>query len=240
MKEKDFSEPKLESFLDEKIKQLKLVLDVITATKPSIKDSPIPGTVYTFPIVIPYDRFLPVKSHEATNLLIELSNNHIIQNLETLRDEVSFDFSLSITNNRKLLDNLKEKVTKRYDEILNNEKLKNIRPLDKISLSGKNITFNDGSSTIFVGKSSCQLPFAKNEHCFARVMITRHPVGEFVDWSDIYKEITGDEPDSIEDIKKNQKMVRDTMDRLNNRIKATFNTDDELLSWENRSIKRNY
>ena len=40
--------------------------------------------------------------------------------------------------------------------------------------------------------------------------------------------------------KKDQKSVRDTMNRLNNRIKEVIGTDDALLSWKNKSICRNF
>lgn len=107
----------------------------------------------------------------------------------------------------------------------------------KISLAEKIIIFDETKPAILINEKVCPLPPAKNEDYFAKAMF-RRPVGEFVDWSIIHQEITG-KSESIGD-KTDQRMVRDTMDRLNNRIQELLNTDDELFSWENKSIKRNY
>ena len=64
------------------------------------------------------------------------------------------------------------------------------------------------------------------------------PVGEFVDWSIIHQEMTG-VAEGVGD-EKDKKAVRDTMDRLNKRVQEVIGTDDELLGWENKSIRRNY
>ena len=107
----------------------------------------------------------------------------------------------------------------------------------KISLTGTGVQFDDTKPAILVGARACPLPPAKNEEYLARAMFSR-PVGEFVDWSIIHQEMTG--VAEVVGDEKDKKAVRDTMDRLNKRVQEVIGTDDELLGWENKSIRRNY
>lgn len=115
---------------------------------------------------------------------------------------------------------------------LKNQKEKGV----KISLAQKIIKFDEAKPAILIDKKICPLPPAKNEDYFSKAMFSR-PIGEFVDWSTIYQEMTGTE--TIPD-KNKERSVRDTMDRLNERIQEVISTGDQLFSWENRSIRRNY
>lgn len=108
----------------------------------------------------------------------------------------------------------------------------------KNTLKDKTIEFDEALPAILVNGKPCALPPAKNEACLSRVMFGRR-IGEFVDWSVIYNEMTGIDKDVIGD-ENNKKSVRDTMSRLNKRVREIIGTDDELLSWGNKSIKRNY
>jgi hypothetical protein len=116
-------------------------------------------------------------------------------------------------------------------------------PIDKpvkTTLHGKPIEFDETRPAILVDGKRYQLPPAQNEDYLARVMF-RHRVGEFVDWSMIYSEMTGADPQETDiENPKNMKMVRDTMNRLNGRLQELLNTEDDLLAWKNKSICRNY
>ncbi len=118
----------------------------------------------------------------------------------------------------------------KYVEIDNGRKI-------ALSLKDRKVEFDDAKPAIVVDGKSCPLPPAKNEDYLARALF-RRPVGEYVDWSTIYGENTGSK-EVIGD-KNDMKSVRDTMNRLNKRIKEIIGTKDDLLSWENKSIKRNY
>jgi hypothetical protein len=107
----------------------------------------------------------------------------------------------------------------------------------KISLVGKRVWFDDAKSTIFINTTACPLPPAKSEDYLARAMFNR-PVAEPVDWSIIHQEMTGNS--EVIGSKIDQKSLRDTMGRLNERIKEVVCTDDRLLSWKNKSICRNF
>ncbi len=119
----------------------------------------------------------------------------------------------------------------------------NKKPSKKISLKGKDIKFDEAKPAIIIDHKSYPLPPAKNEDFLCRVMFSR-PIGEFVDWSIIYREITGIGKEKQDDNEigndKNKKTTRDTMDRLNKRFQEILNTEDQILSWENKSIKRNF
>jgi|GEM_PF-3217778 hypothetical protein len=107
----------------------------------------------------------------------------------------------------------------------------------KNELAEKTITFNDESARILIGEIPLQLPPFQNEHCLCRVIFKRK-IHEPVDWSLVYKEMTGD----IEEIadKKKMRAVQDAMYALNNRVKKEANTDDSLFSWEGKSMARNF
>ena len=107
----------------------------------------------------------------------------------------------------------------------------------KIELAKQIVVFNDDETNLEIGKQKCALPPFKNEHYFCRAMFQYKPQ-ESVDWSQVYKAMAGDE-EVIGD-KSNMRTVQDTMYALNTRIKKVINTDDNLFTWENRSIKRNF
>ena len=110
-------------------------------------------------------------------------------------------------------------------------------------LKGKAVEFDETGPSIIISSKACPLPPAKNEEYLAKVMFVRR-LGEYVDWSIIYREMSGFDSGmkSDEEIgsKENEKSVRDTMDRLNKRIMDFVPTSDELFSWKNKSICRNY
>ncbi len=107
----------------------------------------------------------------------------------------------------------------------------------KTFLKDKVIEFDESQPAISIDGKICALPPAKNEEYLAKVMF-RRKAGEFVDWSIIYKEMTG--TGEVIGDENDKKSVRDTMNRLNKRVQEIMWTDDKLLSLENKSIKRNY
>ena len=116
------------------------------------------------------------------------------------------------------------------------ETSKSVKQKGAISLKGRKVSYDESKSTIFVDNKACPLPPAKNEDYLARAMFKRL-IDEPVDWSIIYEEMSGDEAKNSEI---NRKSVRDTMDRLNKRVKKIIGTNDELLTWENKTLKRKF
>jgi len=113
-------------------------------------------------------------------------------------------------------------------------------PMKKIGLISQKISFDDTKPSIIIGDKECGLPPYKNEHYFCRA-IFQYPAKEFVDWSIIFESM-----DKVlnsvttKDSRRDKRMVQDTMYAINKRIKEIINTDDELFSWKEKSITRNY
>lgn len=138
-------------------------------------------------------------------------------------------------NIKKLGSEDEERLLTEKQSLKDNNKSNNAEK--QISLKTASVTFNDEKSSIETDSRICSLPPFQNEHFFCRAMF-KHKIDEPIDWSLIYQEMTGSE-ESIGD-NKNKRTVQDTMYAINNRIKADFNTSDNLFSWKNKSIKRNF
>lgn len=110
-----------------------------------------------------------------------------------------------------------------------------------VELVSKEIHFNDEEAKIVIGEEDCQLPPFKNEHFFCRAMY-EFPAKEFIDWSIIYEKYEGikSKDKSPNDPTKDKRAIQDTMYALNKRIKRVINTSDNLFTWQEKSIKRNY
>ncbi|MCX6155337.1 MAG: hypothetical protein NT007_14380 [Candidatus Kapabacteria bacterium] len=119
--------------------------------------------------------------------------------------------------------------------------------MPKVKLSSVAIKYDDNAAVLYIGDQKCQLPPFKNEHyknehylCRALFESNKH---EMVDWDVVYEKITGyyeayyGKP---ADIRNNWHMVYDTMKNINKRIKEAINTDDDLFTWQEKTIKRNY
>lgn len=106
-----------------------------------------------------------------------------------------------------------------------------------ISIKEKKVEFDEVTSTITINGKKCPLPPATNIDYLARAMFSRE-VGEPVDWSIIYREMTGSQ--AVIGSKTNKKSVEDTVLRLNQKIQNIFGTEDKLISCKNKSIIRNY
>jgi len=106
-----------------------------------------------------------------------------------------------------------------------------------ISLADASVGFDNALASIFINKIKCSLPAFLNEHLFCRVMFA-HRVGESVDWSVVHNEMTG-KTDGVGG-ESDMRALRDTMYHVNTRIKEMAHTGDDLFSWKNKAIKRNF
>lgn len=114
----------------------------------------------------------------------------------------------------------------------------NRKKFQDVAEQNLNSKFLDKKSILQIGKQIISLPPQKNEHCFCRVMFG-HPINEPVDWSEIYEEMTGDSVfKEKEKSKIKWRMVYDTADAVNNRVKKYF--DSPLFRWEEKTIRRLY
>lgn len=113
----------------------------------------------------------------------------------------------------------------------------------KIKLASQTIEFNDDEATIKIGKQNVALPPYKNEHYFCQAVFEYKPK-EPISWDIIFDKMTGHSTISggkkPEPIRENWQKVNDTMKRINNRIKEVVNTNDDLFSWSEKMVIRNY
>jgi hypothetical protein len=114
--------------------------------------------------------------------------------------------------------------------------LKGIGEKAKDALNDKKVDFDDNGATIKIGDKSVSLPPYKNEHFLCRA-IFEHKKGEPVDWSIIYEKMEESEPSNKV---KNKRRVYDATEALNNRIKEILNTNDDFLTFKEKTITRNY
>lgn len=181
-------------------------------------------------------------AHKENFLLFEIEENPALPFFEELgKSRYLIDRELSNLGITTLKEKVKEclssqiKILRKY-VATNLDKRKGDAKKETFSLSNKVIMFDEALSVIKFGRKTCPLPPAKNESCLAKVMLSRKP-GEFVDWSIVYQEMTGD---SELGGKENLKSVRDTMYHLNKRIKEDTGATTDFLGWKNKSLKRNY
>ena len=111
-----------------------------------------------------------------------------------------------------------------------------------ISLKDKEIKYDDKEARILIGDTVCQLPPYKNEHYLCGVMFKKK-INQPVDWSVVYEKMSGDYEKHYGKTPKTRehwRAVYDTMIRINNRIKKEIHTTDDLFSWQELTIKRNF
>lgn len=116
-----------------------------------------------------------------------------------------------------------------------------------IRLSEHPVRFDDKEHSVIVGPRRVTFPNALNEHLLCRVMF-RSRVNTATDWSEIYEEMTGNDPlmkgrkqvSGRHEIAAHARMVRDTMHAANKRVREDINTEDDLFFWQNKSVTRNY
>jgi len=112
----------------------------------------------------------------------------------------------------------------------------------KISLKSVQISYDDDEPAIKIGKQNVALPPYKNDHYFCRT-IFEHTANEPVDWSVLYEKMTGyykayyGKPQQT---RENWRLVYDAMRSVNTRVKELLKTEDNLFTWQEKTIKRNY
>jgi len=160
----------------------------------------------------------------------KLINDGIIQKKEVMYAPqiTSSTFPPKATLSSSLDWNYKKPV---YILKINQKKLEKIEKVTTISK--KPVKFLDDEAILQLDNKKCSLPAYKNEHFFCRA-IFEYPPNEAIDWSIIYKKMTGKEP---EDIEKNQRTVYDTYRTLNERVEKVLEIK-ELFSWKGKTIKR--
>jgi hypothetical protein len=113
----------------------------------------------------------------------------------------------------------------------------------KVNLKSMQISYDDDKPEIKIGKQNVALPPYKNEHYFCQAVFEYKPK-EPISWDVIFDKMTGHSTISggkkPEPIRENWQKVNDTMKRINNRIKEVVNTDDDLFSWSEKMVIRNY
>lgn len=138
------------------------------------------------------------------------------------------------------LDANLEKIKEYRDNLRDQLSPEMVQPDKKIKLGEYKIKFDDAKPVIVIDGKECPLPPFKNEHYFCRAMF-KYEIGEFIDWSQIYEDMSGIlEKLDKKDTGKHKRSVQDAMYAVNKRIKEIVGTDDELFTWKNKSIKRNY
>jgi hypothetical protein len=150
------------------------------------------------------------------------------------------DGILSVSADEKDYQDFLKEASKYLPDLLPTKPLKETPPQNAMSLKGKEVEFDEALPAIVIDDEQYPLPPSKNEDYFARIMF-RHRIGEFVDWSLIYATMEGVDSQRVDvENEKNKKMVRDTLNRLNKRIKELAHTEEDLFSWKNKSICRNF
>lgn len=104
-----------------------------------------------------------------------------------------------------------------------------------ISLVLGKVTFDDATAKIHFGNHTCDLRRGKNQQVVCRVMFGREPKIP-VSWEEIYEEIRGDGEGGT---KKDKRSVQDAVIGLLKKM-ALKNVKDELLTWNNGEVMRNY
>ena len=141
--------------------------------------------------------------------------------------EYIYQTSLLIKKHRKICG----KVFKEIEDKSNDE----LRMKNKVFLHQKEIIFNDNLAQIIIGGEFYSMPPFKNNYYVCRIMFSR-PVHEPVCWDEVYDVMQKD--NSMD--KSNWRKVYDAVNSVNNKIKELFNTDDNLFSWNNKCVIRNF
>jgi hypothetical protein len=168
----------------------------------------------------------------------EISRYRIAELLEMLEDDFNIIDFLGFTpgDREEVAD-----MTYCGDEKFSNfrtlilERMRKIKPRI-LSLRSSIISFDDVTATIIVDKIKCQFEPYSYEHLIIKAMFDT-AIGIPVSWDELYEKIIGEEPSSNE---KNKKMIRDTVNRVNDKISACFGNQDKLFSQKNTNIIRNY
>lgn len=109
------------------------------------------------------------------------------------------------------------------------------------SLEGREILYKSNPPTITVDGDPLFLN-PSDKWALLGICMFAHSLGEFVDWTDIYKAMTNHEaPDGSSDkqnMVKERRMVMDAADKFNEKVQNRFNTKDNMISRQEYSLCR--
>ncbi len=111
---------------------------------------------------------------------------------------------------------------------------------EPIHLAECEIRFSDSQHAIFIDDRKCEMSPDKNEYALCKIMFSNeYPLGIAVDWDILYEKITGNVVE-VQPPESQIHTVRQTVIRLNNRIKNETGTEEKLFTWAKLTVTRNY
>lgn len=134
------------------------------------------------------------------------------------------------------------KLTQEHKEAIAKERKKYEEWLSvKKPLEGREILYKSQPPTIVIDGESLYLN-PSDKWALLGICMFAHPLGEFVDWTDIYRVMTSDEASNGYSDKKKmvkeRRMVTDAADTFNEKIQNRFNTKDNMIRRQEYSLCR--
>lgn len=111
---------------------------------------------------------------------------------------------------------------------------------EKQKISG--MVYNNAKATITLRSRVCNLKIDSLQHRIYKALFKK-PIGKLICWDEIWEQISNSsytDDDFDKDLKKHRRSLYDAVRGLNNKAKDALNTKEDLLTWTNNSIKRNY
>ena len=112
----------------------------------------------------------------------------------------------------------------------------------KLKLSEYEISFDDETAELHIGDFlTVGFPPHKNEHYVMRKLFSQRK-NEAIDWQNVYEAMTNTVSTTTkgEEVEKQKKSVKDAVRAINARVKEVCNTENDLLLWETKCVKRLY
>ena len=189
----------------------------------------------------PFNSLLPAKSIELLDNYCELrwtAANYMkdqgVKAITRIQQSKRWDDLMEVTVERESFQEFYNMLIAVYQRRVVDPALQSTPPILTVStsLKGKVISYDESVCALIVDSQVYKLPPHKNESELARIIFQRRIV---------YSEMTGLDSQEMDiESTQNMKMIRDTMNRLNSRIQNSLDTSDCLISWENKTISRNY
>ena len=108
---------------------------------------------------------------------------------------------------------------------------------EPVSLSGKEVSFNEGAAKIMIGEYAIDTVVDTKQSLLTKTMF-EYAIGEWTSWDEVCEIIKG-EAESV-DPAKDHKMIKDAALRINKKIQDITGTKDELFTCDNKNIRRNF
>lgn len=228
----------IDKYDNEIVKDLKRILDVIER-RLSISSSPY----------YPFQSFPPdITRYRIENVLFPILEglNAILCNGIVGGKVSEQEADIRIIDKNKF-NEVKKNVDEKYKDMVGNNKVNKEssaakEAINDIRLDSQKVIFNNHKAIIEIGNIIIQIPPNKNEHYFCRAMFV-YKANKPIDWSVIYEKITGYYKEFFgkpQRTRQNWRIVYDAMDALNHRIRKAINTEDNLFTWQEKTVKRNY